>query len=79
MMQEVNNTIVQKEEKEGFLESSILSAHKKFFEGNLNEQYPFDRNDFMLYNTIIMYFKGNSWIVANGSVAIAINNISKFQ
>jgi hypothetical protein len=51
---------VQKEEKEGFLESSILSAHKKFFEGNLNEQYPFDRNDFMLYNTIIMYFKGNS-------------------
>jgi hypothetical protein len=59
MMQEVNNTIVQKEEKERFLEASILSAHKKFFEGNLNER-TLDRDDFMLYNTIIMYFKGNS-------------------
>jgi hypothetical protein len=60
MMRELNNTIVQKEDREGFLEASILSAHKKFFEGNLNERFPFDRDDFMLYNTIIMYFKGNS-------------------
>jgi hypothetical protein len=43
MMREVNNTIVQKEEKEGFLEASILSAHKKFFEGNLNERFPYKR------------------------------------
>ena len=60
MMREVNDTIVRKEEKEGFLEASILSAHKKFFEGHLNERFPLDRDDFMLYNTVIMYFKGNS-------------------
>ena len=60
MMQEVNTTIVQKEEKEGFLEASILSAHKKFFEGNLNERIQLDKDDLMLYNTIITYFKGNS-------------------
>lgn len=61
MGQEADNTLLYKEEEtSSFLEASILAANNKFFKGNLGELYRLDRNDLILYNTIIRYFKGNS-------------------
>lgn len=46
-----------------FLETLILNANDKFFEGNLRGPVHFDGTDFVLYNAIINYFKGNSWFI----------------
>jgi hypothetical protein len=60
MKRSVDNEILQYEESSEFLEASILAAHNKFFKYNLNEQSRIDREDFVLYNTVIEYFRGNS-------------------
>jgi hypothetical protein len=46
-----------------FLETLILNANDKFFEGYLHGPVRFDGADFILYNAIIKYFKGNSWFM----------------
>ena len=57
MGQEADNTILYKDETPlSFLETLILAANNKFFKGN----YRLDSDDFILYNAIIRYFKGNS-------------------
>jgi len=59
--QETDNTLLYKEEKpSNILEASILAANSKFFKGNLSELYRLDRDDLILYNAVIRYFKGNS-------------------
>ena len=61
MGQEADNTLLFKEEKpSSFLEASILAANSKFFKSNLSELYRLDRDDLILYNTVIRYFKSNS-------------------
>jgi Ca2+-binding EF-hand superfamily protein len=52
--------VLQYKESSEFLETSILAAHNKFFRFHVNEQNRIDRDDFVLYNTVIMYFRGNS-------------------
>jgi hypothetical protein len=60
MKRSVDNEILQYEESSKMLEASILAAHNKFFKYNLNEQSRIDGEDFVLYNTVIEYFRGNS-------------------
>jgi hypothetical protein len=60
MRRDIGNTILQNEESSEFLEASILAANNKFFKYNLNEQFRYDSDDFILYNTVISYFRGNS-------------------
>jgi hypothetical protein len=44
----------------GVLETSILSAHMKFFKGNSETYSPLKGDDIVLYDTVIRYFTSNS-------------------
>jgi hypothetical protein len=50
----------KKTETLGALETSILSAHMKFFKGNSEAYCNLKRDDFVLYDTVIRYFTNNS-------------------
>ena len=50
----------EKTENLGVLETSILSAHMKFFKGNSETYCHLKGDDFVLYDTVIRYFTDNS-------------------
>ncbi|MEN6320376.1 MAG: hypothetical protein ABFD82_16695 [Syntrophaceae bacterium] len=60
MKRNIDDEVLQNKESSEFLETSILAAHDKFFRFNVNEQSRIDSDDFVLYNTVIEYFRGNS-------------------
>ena len=42
------------------LETAILSAHMKFFNGTKEVRHHIEGEEFVLYDTVIRYFTGNS-------------------
>ncbi|HYA13760.1 MAG TPA: hypothetical protein VEF33_05425 [Syntrophales bacterium] len=44
----------------GVLETSILSAHMKYFKGNSETHYHPESEESVLYDTVIRYFTINS-------------------
>ena len=42
------------------MEISIISAHKKYFEGNSETLVSLNNTEASLYDTVLRYFKGNS-------------------
>lgn len=42
------------------MERSIISVHKKYFEGNSETTGSMNNAEAALYDTVIRYFKGNS-------------------
>jgi hypothetical protein len=44
----------------GVLETSILSAHMKFFKGDAETHYHLDGEESVLYDSVIMYFTSKS-------------------
>lgn len=50
----------KKTEKLGALETSILSAHMKFFKGNSVAHCHLEGEESVLYDTVIRYLTGNS-------------------
>ena len=50
----------KKAEALGVLETSILSAHMKFFRVNSETHYHLDGEESVLYDSVIRYFTGKS-------------------
>jgi len=55
-----NTELRKKAETLGILESSILSAHMKFFKRNSEAHYHPEDEEFFLYESVINYFADNS-------------------
>ena len=47
-------------EKLGTIEASILSSHMHFFRRNSEDHNDLKDEEFVLYETVIRYFNGNS-------------------
>jgi len=57
----MDKTVFIKEtERLGVLETSILSAHMKFFKGNSETYSDLKEDEFVLYDAVIRYFTSNS-------------------
>jgi len=52
--------LIKKTETLGVLETSILSAHMKYFKRNLETHSYLEREESVLYDTVVRYFTCNS-------------------
>ncbi len=52
--------LIKKTETLGALETSILSAHMKYFQGNPGTHSYLESEESVLYDTVVRYFTCNS-------------------